>query len=121
MRSLRILLVEDDASIVDLLAEVLEDLGHVVCAIERTEAGAVRSAIVHAPELMIVDEVLGAGSGVAAMAAIARIAPVPHIFMTGARSRHERGDDIVLYKPFIISDLVAAIGRASGVVPQAGF
>ena len=37
MRPLRILLVDDDAMIGTLLAELLDEMGHVVCGIEATE------------------------------------------------------------------------------------
>ena len=45
MKALRILIVEDDALIGMLLAEMLEDMGHGLCAIEATEADAVTAVI----------------------------------------------------------------------------
>jgi DNA-binding response OmpR family regulator len=44
MRALRILLVEDDSMIGMFLGMTLEQMGHEVCAIESTEAGAVAAA-----------------------------------------------------------------------------
>ena len=44
MKVLRILVVEDDALIGMLLAEVLVGMGHEVCAIEANEADAVAAA-----------------------------------------------------------------------------
>jgi CheY-like chemotaxis protein len=55
MKALRILVVEDDAMIAMLLADMFAAMGHDVCAIERTEAGAVAAATLCKPDLMIVD------------------------------------------------------------------
>ena len=63
MRALRVLVVEDNAIIGMLLAEVLAGMGHDVCAIEATEADAVTAAARCRPDLMIVDVQLGDGSG----------------------------------------------------------
>ena len=55
-KALRVLIVEDEAMIAMMLAEVLRELGHEVCATEATEAGAVAAAARHKPDLMIVDD-----------------------------------------------------------------
>ena len=83
MKALRILVVEDDVMIGGLLAETLEDLGHVVCAVETNAANAVAAAARHHPDLMIVDVGLGEASGVAAVKEILRSGFVPHVFATG--------------------------------------
>jgi two-component system, response regulator PdtaR len=44
MKAHRTLVVEDDAIIGGLLAETLEGLGHVVCAVERDVGNAVAAA-----------------------------------------------------------------------------
>jgi len=75
MDPLNVLVVEDDAMIAELLAEVIADLGHVVCGIEATEEGAVAAAARCKPDLMIVDAQLGLGSGVDAVETITRGAP----------------------------------------------
>jgi hypothetical protein len=77
MKALRILVVEDDVMIGGLLAETLEDLGHVVCAVETNAANAVAAAARHHPDLMIVDVGLGEASGVAAVNEILRAALFP--------------------------------------------
>ena len=112
MKPLRILLVEDDASIGILLAEMLDEMGHVVSGIEATEAGAVRAALRDRPDLMIVDARLREGSGVAAIETILRIAPIPHILMSGDRLPSGRTHAVTLRKPFMYRDLVHAMGRA---------
>ncbi len=108
------MIVDDDADIGVLLAELLEELGHVVCGIEATEAGAVAAALHARPDLMIVDANLRVGSGVAAVAAIARIVDIPHILMSGDRLPAIAGLDVVLQKPFRVPDLMAAIELAAG-------
>ncbi len=111
---LRVLVVEDEAVIAALLAEVLEDMGHDVCAIEATELGAVAAAQRCHPDLMIVDARLGDGSGLQAVAEILRSGFVPHIFVSGdaARVRALRPDAVVLQKPFREPELARAMVRA---------
>jgi two-component system, response regulator PdtaR len=85
--ALRVLIVEDEAMIAMLLAEVLTGLGHEVCATEATEAGAVAAAARHQPELMIVDDELRRGNGIAAVEQITRSGFIPPVFVTGKSLR----------------------------------
>ena len=112
MTAFRVLVVEDDASIGPLLAETLIGLGYDVCGLEATEAGAISAAARHRPDLMIVDVNLAGGSGPAAMACIARVAPVPHLFMSGNTCQADMPGEVLLIKPFRVADLVQAIERA---------
>jgi DNA-binding response OmpR family regulator len=114
MKALRVLVVEDDAMIADLLAEMLEALGHDVCAIEATEAAAVTAAARYRPDLMIVDARLGTGSGVSAVEEILRTGFVPHLFFSGNISKVKtlRPGAVVLQKPFRQAELTLAIQRA---------
>jgi two-component system, response regulator PdtaR len=91
MDALRVLVVEDDALITMLLAEVLAAMGHEVCATAATEADAVTAASRHKPDLMIIDAGLGRGSGVSAVEQILRAGPLAHVFMSddAARVRDE--------------------------------
>ncbi len=116
MKALRVLVVEDDSILGMLLAETLAGMGHDVCAIEATEAGAVTAAVQHRPDLMIVDACLGKGSGVSAVEEILRTGPMPHVFISGARFQAGRPGAVVLQKPFHESDLVRAIRRALDAV-----
>jgi two-component system, response regulator PdtaR len=117
MKALRIVLVEDDPMIGALLADVLKDMGHDVCAIEVTKEAAVAAATHHRPELVIADARLGDESGIAAIDEILLIRFVPHLFMTGNISRVKavRPDAVILEKPFNESGLTLAIQRALGV------
>jgi DNA-binding response OmpR family regulator len=116
MTALRILVIEDEAIIAVLLAEVLVGMGFEVCAIEATQADAVAAATRCGPDLMIVDAWLGDGDGLSAVAEIERGGPVPHLFVSGdvARVRALRPDAIVIQKPFREQELARAIQRAIG-------
>ena len=119
MRPLRVVVVEDDSMIGPLLAEVLEDLGHVVVAVVVDAAVAVVAARDCRPDLMIVDARLGDGSGLSAVEQIDRTGSIPHLFVSGDASRVRvlRPGAVVLQKPYRESDLVRAIQR---VVDAAG-
>jgi len=114
IKPLRILVVEDDPMIGPLLAEMLEDLGHIVCGVEIDAKNAVTAAARWHPELMIVDVGLGEASGVAAVSEILRDGFVPHVFVTGDVLRHlDLGPDAVLIqKPYRAPELISAIQRA---------
>jgi len=118
MAALRVLLVEDEAVIAVLLAEVLGGMGYEVCAIEATEADAVAAAARCRPDLMIVDARLGTGSGVAAVEEILRTGPVPHVFVSGDSSIVQalRPDAVVMQKPFREAGLARAIQQALGAL-----
>lgn len=111
---LRIVIVEDQGVIAMLLSEVLEQLGHIIVAVAATEEAAVEAAERFKPDLMIVDDGLGAGSGGAAVDIILRKRFVPHVFVSGdaAKVRTLSREAVVLEKPFSEFELVDAIGRA---------
>src|SRR5208337_1439539 len=70
VKRLRILIVEDDAMVAMVLADMLVDQQHEICGIATTESDAVNAAARCKPDMMIVDVRLRAGSGVAALEAI---------------------------------------------------
>ena len=112
----RILVAEDDLVLGRLLGEMLLGLGHTVCAIETTEAGAISAAAHCHPDLMIVDLALGEGSGARVVDAVLRIGPLPHVFVSGDVSRIAalRPHAVALQKPFRVAELARAIQRALG-------
>jgi DNA-binding response OmpR family regulator len=114
MKALRVLVVEDNAVIGILLAEMLAEMGHRVCAIEATEADAVAAAVRYRPDLIIVDVRLGDGSGVSAIEEIRHARPVPHLFVSGDIScvKALRSNAVVIQKPFREIDLARGIQRA---------
>ncbi|NLS26147.1 Phyllosphere-induced regulator PhyR [Sphingomonas sp. S2M10] len=114
MTALRILVAEDNAMIAMFLSDVLKVLGHNVCAVTDTEAATVVAALFHRPDLLIVDDGLHEGSGLAAVREIEMTLPAPHIFSTGDCERVLKAEPnaIVLKKPFTMPALVSAIERA---------
>ncbi|MGI4746011.1 MAG: response regulator [Janthinobacterium lividum] len=116
--SIRILIIEDDAVIASLLAEVLTGLGYDVCATAATESAAVVAAARFAPNLMIVDVELETGSGISAVATIQQEASVPYFFMTAGATQLVSDGAVVLQKPFREADIVHAIDRTVGFSTQ---
>jgi CheY-like chemotaxis protein len=122
MTPLRILVVEDDPMVGPLLAEVLEDLGHIVVAVEVDADAAVAAARDCLPDLMIVDIGLGERSGVEAVGEILHDGFVPHVFVTGdlLRGLELGADAVLIQKPYRRSDIVTAIARAIGADSDRG-
>ena len=97
----------------------MSELGHVVCAIESTEAGAVAAAALHRPDLVIVDAQLGRGSGIGAIVTMLRTGPVAHVFVSGdiAEVLNRRPGAVALQKPYTEATLLAAMERAIAASP----
>jgi CheY-like chemotaxis protein len=114
MKALRILVVEDDAMVAMVLAELLVMQGHSVCAIAATESDAVAAAFRFTPDMMIVDAQLREGSGLGAVDRIQGGRPVAHVFVSGdaLRVRTLRPCATVIQKPYFERDLTCAIQRA---------
>jgi DNA-binding response OmpR family regulator len=111
MQILRVLIVEDDPLIATLLAQVITELGYEVCGMEATEAGSIETALREKPDLMIVDDGLGEGSGVAAVSQILESAFIPHVFISAHRlsDRLIHPSAVVLQKPFRAKEMIQAI------------
>jgi len=114
MEPLRILIVEDDLMVGPLFAEMLEDLGHVVCAVETHAERAVAAAARCKPDVMIVDIGLADEDGISAVREILRHGFVPHVFVTGDVIRDAALDleTVFIQKPFRAPDIQAAIRHA---------
>jgi CheY-like chemotaxis protein len=114
MKALRILVVEDDAVIGALLAEMLVGMGHEPCSVVATESDAVTAADQHKPDFMIVDARLSEGSGPSAVETILRKGPMPHLFISGDISHVQAlgPGAVAIQKPFRESALRSAIQRA---------
>ena len=112
--SMRVLVVEDDALIGELLSEMLVGLGYDVCAVAATESQAVAEAALTRPDLLIVDANLGDGSGIDAVKTISAAGPVAHVFTSGdaGKVRHLMPGSVVVQKPFDEAGLTDAIARA---------
>jgi len=120
MKALRVLVIEDDALIAMLLAELLAGMGHEVCATAATESEAVTAAERHRPDLMIVDASLGRESGVSAVEEILRAGPIAHFFLSGdaERVRSRKPEAVVVRKPFRRTELATAIDLALAALPH---
>ena len=118
MTVISVLVVEDDAMIGMLLAEMLGEMGYDVCAIAATEEDAVAEATRCKPGLMIVDEQLLEGTGLSAVDRIHRSGHVPCVFISGAPVHPKRPGAMVLQKPFLEEDLVRAIQYVVGNAHQ---
>ena len=116
---LRILIVEDDRLIGFLLSEMLNDMGHTVCGVERSEDGGVDAAARLKPDLMIVDAHLVGGTGAAVMARVLRAGPMPHLFMSGMVGAPSANDAISLLKPFSQGALTRGIADSMARQPKA--
>ena len=114
MTALRVLIIENEAIIALLFAEVLEEMGHVVCGTEATEAGAITAASISKPDLIITDVRLREGNGIAAMNAILHTGFVPHVYVSGDMIDQNLISPAagLLQKPFYEQQLVKAIERA---------
>lgn len=114
MKGLRILVAEDEPFINIMLIEMLEEMGHTVCASTQTEEEMVKAALATKPDVMIVDARLGTGSGIAAVEEILKSAFIPHIFASGdilnGCLRDPRA--VIIQKPYRESDLARAIASA---------
>jgi len=119
MRPLRIVVVEDDAIIATLFGDLLAIMGHHVCASVASEGAAVDAAQTWSPDLMIVDERLGLGSGVAAMLTILQSGFVPHVYVTTheVRVRDIEPNAVIVSKPFREIDLVDGMRQALSAAP----
>ncbi len=113
-QALRVLVVEDNSIIGQLLTGMLEEMDYDVCSVESTEADAVAAASHYQPNLMIVDARLADGSGISAVETILRGRFVSHLFISGntAKVRAIRPEAVVLQKPFGEAELSRAIQQA---------
>src|SRR5690606_2393403 len=119
-RSLRVLIVEDEALISLHLQDVLRDLGHSVSGIAPSLRTALAVAAGTPSDLAIVDVGLvgDGGDGIDTAAALRDRYGIPSLLMTGA-SFEEFGDRIsdadpvgLLTKPYTEEDIANALGGA---------
>lgn len=118
---MRVLIVEDDASVGELCRRVLEGEGY-DCALARDLRAARESIAAHVIDLLLADVILPGGTG-HELADEMESAGVPVLYMSGDfRALREMTEDGVahLQKPFRVPELVArvrdalSIGKSSG-------
>jgi two-component system response regulator CpxR len=128
----RLLIVDDDAGLVELLGQFLTGEGFEVSSERDGERGA-RAAIERAPDLVILDVMLPGLNGFEALRRIRERSAVP-VVMLSARGEEvdrvvglELGADDYLAKPFSPRELAARVravlrrGRSAGAPPPAPF
>jgi CheY-like chemotaxis protein len=109
----RVLILEDEELIADLISDTVEELGHTVIGVASNERSAVELARAMEPELVLADVRLRGGSGARAVEAIRGQSNVPVIFITGYPDGVKTGvDEYVMAKPFRPEDLKQTIAHA---------
>jgi two-component system phosphate regulon response regulator PhoB len=110
----KILIVEDDPDISDLLKRVLESDGYEV-EMATDSAGALRAVAEGAPDLVLLDVVLGGEDGRDLLVKLRQKSDVPAVFLTGRGLEGDRiaglrmGADDYIVKPFSRGELSARI------------
>src|SRR6202167_1200241 len=110
----KILIVEDDPDISDLLRRVLESDGYEVEAVSDS-AGALESVATSPPDLVLLDVVLGGEDGRDLLVKLREKSDVPAVFLTGRGLEMDRiaglrmGADDYIVKPFSRGELSARI------------
>jgi CheY-like chemotaxis protein len=117
-----IMIVEDEAIIALDLKMIVEEIGHRVSHVARTEKEAVASGLEHMPELVLADVHLADGSsGIDAVRTLLQSADVPVIFVTAYPERLLTGDRpepaFIVTKPFSPATIKAAVWQAIGTKP----
>ena len=110
----KILVVEDDPDISDLLKRVLESDGYEV-EMATDSAGALRAVAEGEPDLVLLDVVLGGEDGRDLLVKLRQKSDVPAVFLTGRGLEGDRiaglrmGADDYIVKPFSRGELSARI------------
>ena len=111
---MKILVVEDDPDISDLLKRVLESDGYEV-EMATDSAGALRAVAEGEPDLVLLDVVLGGEDGRDLLVKLRQKSDVPAVFLTGRGLEGDRiaglrmGADDYIVKPFSRGELSARI------------
>ncbi len=119
MNNLKIVIVEDDPILCDLLKIRLAKMGYVVTGMYATGEDAIRAISDHPPDLIIMDVTLvGKMDGIETAQQIQKKRPLPVVYLTGSSDPEtfERAkiteDSEYVIKPFSDSDLHIAIEMA---------
>jgi CheY-like chemotaxis protein len=113
-----VLVVEDEALIVELLKSMLEDMGLTMCATTATAAEAVTLAAEHTPDLVLLDVRLrGNEDGIDLAIALRHRTKARIVFITGSRDavtvrRLEQFGAPVLFKPMRLQEFRKTIQQA---------
>ena len=123
----RILIIDDDASLRQTMAEALGDEGYQAVAVEPT--GGLEAARTHAPALILLDVLMPGTDGrtlCRRLRADRATATIPVVLVTGVPEfllepfRAYGGDWGYLRKPFTLDDLVATVRGQLAQATEAG-
>ncbi|WP_343055026.1 response regulator [Azospirillum oleiclasticum] len=119
-RRLRLLVVEDEVIVALAIKETVEDLGHEVCGVARSEAEALRIADAHRPDIALMDvQLAGPVDGVEAARRLRADLGIRSLFLSGCADHatlarltasYPLG---VVHKPFSSAQLKVALDLAS--------
>lgn len=112
----RILLVEDDDSLRDVMADTLTQEGYYVAGIDGG-AGALDSIRAQRPQLVVLDVVMPQLDGIQVLAQLRAVGyTMPVLMITGLPLTDARldGADMVLQKPFDLDVFLATVRRLLG-------
>jgi DNA-binding response OmpR family regulator len=119
----KLLIVEDDALLLDLLSKHMRDEGHVVISATRGDA-AIEIARHEIPDLCIIDVMMPGLDGLSVCRIIRRESDVPIILLTARASEMDRvigldsGADDYVTKPFGMPELTARVRAALRRAPK---
>ena len=113
----RILIVDDEPDILELVATRLEMVGHEPLRASTGEEG-IRAFFQHKPDLALVDIDMPGMDGIELCGRIREVSNIPVIFLTALGSEHDKvrglaaGADDYIVKPFGRDELVARVDAA---------
>jgi DNA-binding response OmpR family regulator len=117
---MKILIVEDDLMVADLLEESLILAGFDVCAIARNTAKAVVLARAHRPDVAIIDINLGGGGlGSSIPGLLGATWPLGILFARGTGYIDHLADangTALILKPYSMTDMIAALAIVGDIV-----
>ena len=115
-RHRRILIVDDETAICELLESVLAGAGYEAVRSEHSCAAAIGAAREWDPELAILDVMLPDGDGFALLRTLRGISDIPVLFLTARGEDADRltglglGADDYVVKPFLPAELLLRVG-----------
>lgn len=118
-RSLRLLIVEDEAIAAEAVCMAVTDLGHTVCGTARTEAEAVELAGRERPDVALMDVRLAGGDGIEAARRLHANYGIRSIFLSGYATHSIMARITETYplgivnKPFSLTQLKLALDLAA--------
>lgn len=114
----RVLLIDDDPELLEILGEWLSGRGHLVRA-SRDAEGAVEAVVEFAPDLVLLDGVLRGTTGQELAVELERRAPVRVVFLSGLPRDELPADRLVLQKPIDLDALERVLRLPVPQVPEA--